>query len=313
MEVFDLHPRCARPERGSPTKRFRGAAGAGGVERQDRRGRGRHRGHLLLHGRGREPGRQPVGDRGSGVPGVPQAPGGQDRLVGMSVRFLAIAVTGMAIGLAAEARAASPVSPTGNGRHETSFQAAAKSGAGILRWEFRVASESDAKVVRKMTAEGEPPKTLTWNAKDDAGKPVADGKYLYILQVWDVAGNTSFSEEKTILADSVAPTFTISAEALPDAVAVASLSGADAGESGFAKWRVQAQNASGQSVRVFAGDGTPPKELVWDLRDANGNTVPEGKYALVGMGEDGAGNKSDAARAEVDLTGKSAPPIPLSF
>jgi len=237
--------------------------------------------------------------------------GTQGRSHAIPLAMLAIGATLFA---GAEVRAASPVSPSGNGRHETNFQpTVSKTEAGIARWEFRIASEVDAKIVHKVVGEGELPKTITWDSKDDSGKPVPDGKYLYIMQVWDGAGNTSFSEEKTVLADSVAPSFTLSAEALPDAVAVATLAGNDAGESGFSKWRVEAQNASGQSVRVFTGEGLPPKELVWDLRDASQNTVPDGKYALVGTGEDGAGNRSETARAEVDLTGKSAPPIPLSF
>src|SRR2546422_1078383 len=69
-------------------------------------------------------------------------------------------------------QAAAPVSPTGNGRHETSFQAAVSyPGAGVVRWEFRVASDRDAKVVRKIVGDGVPPKAITWNSKDDAGKP----------------------------------------------------------------------------------------------------------------------------------------------
>lgn len=210
------------------------------------------------------------------------------------------------------AHAAQPISPSGNGRHSTTFQVQAKSSAAITHWEFRIARESDGKVLRTQKGTDQPPKELSWDGKDDKGRSVADGRYLYVLQVWDEAGNTSFSEEKTIDVDSTAPAIALSVEALPDSMAVMALTAPD-DPTGYGKWKVEVHSPQQAVVRSFSGEGAPPKEVLWDLRDDRGQLVPEGKYDASFYAEDGAGNHTDPVTAAVDLSGMAAPALPLSF
>jgi hypothetical protein len=61
---------------------------------------------------------------------------------------------------------------------------------------------------------------------------------------------------------------------------------------GIDRWRLVVADSRGQTVRTFEGNGTPPKEIVWDGRAADGSFVTPGvTYSYVFEAKDKAGNK----------------------
>lgn len=61
---------------------------------------------------------------------------------------------------------------------------------------------------------------------------------------------------------------------------------------GVERWKLTVADSRGQAVRVYEGEGDPPKEIVWDGRTANGATVTPGvTYSYVFEAKDKAGNK----------------------
>ena len=58
------------------------------------------------------------------------------------------------------------------------------------------------------------------------------------------------------------------------------------------RWRLVVANARGETVRTIEGKGSPPREIAWDGRAADGTTVtPNLTYSYVFEARDKAGNK----------------------
>ena len=61
---------------------------------------------------------------------------------------------------------------------------------------------------------------------------------------------------------------------------------------GVERWKLTVADSRGQAVRVYQGEGDPPKEIVWDGRGTNGAGVSPGvTYSYVFEAKDKAGNK----------------------
>lgn len=61
---------------------------------------------------------------------------------------------------------------------------------------------------------------------------------------------------------------------------------------GVERWALVVANSRGETVRVFDGKGSPPKEIVWDGRSTDGEPVAPGlTYSYVLEAYDKAGNK----------------------
>jgi hypothetical protein len=61
---------------------------------------------------------------------------------------------------------------------------------------------------------------------------------------------------------------------------------------GVERWALVVANSRGETVRVFDGKSSPPKEIVWDGRSADGDPVAPGlTYSYVLEAYDKAGNK----------------------
>jgi hypothetical protein len=59
-----------------------------------------------------------------------------------------------------------------------------------------------------------------------------------------------------------------------------------------ARWRLLVVNARAESVAVFQGEGSPPREIAWDGRSTSGTPVlPGASYSYLFEARDKAGNK----------------------
>jgi hypothetical protein len=59
-----------------------------------------------------------------------------------------------------------------------------------------------------------------------------------------------------------------------------------------ARWRLLVVNARAESVAVFQGEGSPPREIAWDGRSTDGSPVlPGASYSYLFEARDKAGNK----------------------
>ena len=60
-------------------------------------------------------------------------------------------------------------------------------------------------------------------------------------------------------------------------------------------------------VRSFSWTETPEEELIWDGRDSDGNSVPDGEYEYILTGTDRAGNVSSSTPIVVELDTRETP------
>lgn len=90
-------------------------------------------------------------------------------------------------GFSAEARALPAVfSPTGS-EPVTRFALKARTRAAAAGWKLEILDASGL-VVRTFAGAGQPPADVTWDGKDAAGRPLADGSYTYRLHVSESGG-----------------------------------------------------------------------------------------------------------------------------
>jgi hypothetical protein len=113
---------------------------------------------------------------------------GMTHRVGVSFRFGGFHATSLAD---------PPVfSPLGQ-QSVTKFHLKAKTKAGTSDWALEITDKS-GQVIRRFGGKGTPPAHVMWDGKDEAGLPLPDGNYGYMLVVHDDEGREITSRERLV-------------------------------------------------------------------------------------------------------------------
>jgi hypothetical protein len=94
-------------------------------------------------------------------------------------------------------------SPTGQ-QSVTRFQLKSRTKAEAAEWSMEIYDKSE-EVVRRFGGQGVPPPHITWDGKDEAGLPLADGTYRYQLAVVDDEGRVVESREESVEISTAGP------------------------------------------------------------------------------------------------------------
>ncbi len=147
--------------------------------------------------------------------------------------------------------------------------------------------------VRTFRFGGNPPATVVWDGRDDAGRLATDGRYAYLVSSTDRAGNTgkanlSIVELNTEKADLILQANTVAfspnGDNVKDSIVFTPiLKAATAVE----RYTLTITNAEKQTVKVITGTGRVPATLTWNgIADpaggaATGTRAPDGSYGAV--------------------------------
>lgn len=138
--------------------------------------------------------------------------------------------------------------------------------------------------IRTVTWSGLPDAQIIWNGRRDDGRLASDGSYFYTLSSTDGAGNSGSSSPATIVIDTSGAEVSLQAEYeafSPNAdgtldrqrFAVRTDRPAD-----VASYELEVTTVSGEVTRVFAGEGSVPRELAWDGTRADGRRASDDEY-----------------------------------
>ncbi|MDR0383311.1 MAG: Ig-like domain repeat protein, partial [Spirochaetaceae bacterium] len=139
-------------------------------------------------------------------------------------------------------------------------------------------------VVRGFDLGGRPASEIAWNGLSDSGTLCPDGDYTYRVQCADLAGNYASVTSLPFTLDNSATELILSAspeafspngDGVQDSVR---FSLASKSESGVVQYRLDITDQAGNTLRSFAGNGSPPSSIVWDGRTDGGAAAPDGFY-----------------------------------
>jgi outer membrane protein OmpA-like peptidoglycan-associated protein/flagellar hook assembly protein FlgD len=184
----------------------------------------------------------------------------------------------------------------------------------IKDWRLQVAPAAGGSA-RNITGSGKVPETLLWDGKTDGGRVAPDGDYLATLTVNYKSGQTPVAQSPKFALDTTPPAATVFADPVlfspngdgqKDTVA---LSQETSRESAWKATISFANPPAGTDpvVRSFAWTGAAPKSVSWNGVNAQGITVPDGRYLYVLEATDAAGNYGKSAPAEIRVDNRSTP------
>lgn len=180
---------------------------------------------------------------------------------------------------------------------------------GVERFEMRLL-DSSGQVVARITDDGVPAESYTWDGRGAGGSVVADGDYRVELEVVYRHGNRPQAISPRIVVDTQAPRLRVRATDeifSPDGDGDKDRIVFEQSSSTEERWEAAIVDANGRRQRTweFSGELTA---LTWDGTDDEGEVVPDGTYRYEVTGVDAGGNRSQARTApfridtrEVDL------------
>ena len=203
-------------------------------------------------------------------------------------------------------------SPNGDGvKDQVTFKLAFPEGISISSWKLEI-FESAAKgelgpLIQSFSGKGSPPKELKWDGHDNSSRLVADGTYLFTMQVLTPAGNKQAIPPSPIIVDRVPPQAAVSVDLSlfsPNGDGIKdectfSMSASDA--NGLYGWLLTIKDKDGAAVRTMRGKGAPPAAAKWDGRGDFEEDVPDGAYTFELTVDDLAGNRVTTAPQPVAI------------
>lgn len=199
----------------------------------------------------------------------------------------------------------------GSAKPTARFSMQSEDASALNSWLLRIKSPS---AVKSFFGQGEPPASVVWDGRTDAGDPAPNGDYSFTLAVRDRAGNTTTTSPQTVRIDRTEPVMQV--EAKP---AVFSPNGDGARDAvsfeitppavrkRIEKWTLSIDDLRGKPVRSFDGAGDPPRELPWDGSGFDGKTVADGAYSYTFLTVDQAGNRGLTIPKTVVVDTKAPP------
>jgi outer membrane protein OmpA-like peptidoglycan-associated protein/flagellar hook assembly protein FlgD len=174
-------------------------------------------------------------------------------------------------------------SPNGDGRRD--FIPLEALTGGNDEWKGSV-TDSTGRIIRTWNWTGMAPE-LSWDARDEAGNIVPDGRYRFTLESADEAGNSTRLGIEDIIVDARIPRVFLTSS--PGAIAPRGGSGAEEArfgiicsiQDGIEDWNLELRDEQGTPLRVFAGNSAaPPGTVNWDGLAEDGS-VREGRFTPV--------------------------------
>lgn len=182
----------------------------------------------------------------------------------------------------------------------------------IENWSLSV-KDMKGRALKMFEGLGEPPRAISWDGKDAAGKIAADGIYAYSFLTVDQAGNRGFALPKNLVLDTTPPQATIDLKPL-----LLSPNGDGFGDNGtyhmevveangIRSYALEIKDDVGTLKKAFRGEETPAKQLQWAGQDSSDKTLVDGKYSYTLTLADRAGNKTtvEPKELQIDVT----PPV----
>ena len=166
-------------------------------------------------------------------------------------------------------------------------------GLQIFLFEIRDASGN---VVKSLNSNASPA-TIPWDGRDNSGKTLPDGSYIYTLKLKYSFGDEPVSSPKIIRIDTAAPVIACTAD---DTIFSPNNDGRKEtltirqetkGEPGD-QYDAAFIDGNNKTVRKYHWTGKIPENLVWNGLDDAGKDAPEGLYRYEIQGVDAAGNRA---------------------
>ncbi len=172
---------------------------------------------------------------------------------------------------------------------------------GEKSWTGKIIDAEKNQVVREYNFDDSLPEKIVWDGLDKNGKFVDDGKYRYVLEVTEPAGNFAMTESdvftldtsETELALSFSPgAFSPDGDGVQDRISIAPAAKAT---SGIQSYELQILSESRSVVKTFSGTGKIPSAFVWDGTDDGGKKCADGNYSAVIKAVASSGTAAEAS------------------
>jgi flagellar hook assembly protein FlgD/outer membrane protein OmpA-like peptidoglycan-associated protein len=171
-------------------------------------------------------------------------------------------------------------SPDGDGLKDT--MPILQSSSNERLWRSWVESVDDGRRVRTWETSGEL-RDFEWDGTDDDGTVVPDGRYRYVMNSMDAAGNAVTVRTLPFRSDTrdVEVQLRVSERAFGptgnNIKETATFEPRSNIEEGIAEWDLRILNTAGETVRTATGDESL-EPFVWDGRNDAGEESPDGEY-----------------------------------
>lgn len=181
-------------------------------------------------------------------------------------------------------------------------------------WTGKIIDENNS-AVKSFDFDSSLPASVEWDGLDDNGQFVKDGKYKYVLEVSELAGNCNAVEtkefvldtSKTELALSVSPAaFSPNGDGIHDKVVLTPAVKASSGIDSY-----ELKISSGAVVKTFKGTGKIPASFTWDGLSDDGTRCADGTYSAVIKTVANSGTEAEASSQEF-IIDTVAPSIKIS-
>lgn len=190
------------------------------------------------------------------------------------------------------------ISPNADGyKDEASFKLEVRSFSRIQEWTLKISDKLGA-AHRSFSGRGDVPGVVSWRGERDDKRPMADGDYVYALEVVDVAGNRVSSPAQPIRIDTAKPELVLSLS--PDLFSPngdgtkddASFLPGYKDASPAAEWQIEVRDPSKRTVKTFSGKDKLPLSVPWKGGLEEGRALPDGSYTYVFSAADEVGNRA---------------------
>ncbi len=177
------------------------------------------------------------------------------------------------------------LTPDGDGNNDSLH--ISQSGSIEARWTGGFISAEGIRIRSFAWTDGSP-ESFSWDGRDDEGRFAADGKYSYLLEAEDAAGNRGEAHLANLVLDTEATPLAISIGSFvlstdPDAASPPVVAIIKAPRlRGLQSWSIKVISDSERTVREWRGStqglALLPSSVAFDGRDIEGESVPDGKY-----------------------------------
>ncbi len=180
--------------------------------------------------------------------------------------------------------------------------------ANCVRWRIRLRKAHSTSWITIKEGDGKLPDEIDWDGTTPDGDRLKEGRYYYIIELFDIDYNIIASEERLLIIDFTPPIVLVFAEpttimptASPDADIPRIIYFTTAAEdtlSGVMEWSLTISDSE-DIYREFTGDDMPPETIQWDGRDDLQELNVGGKFTYMLTATDNAGNKTESGIGEV--------------
>ncbi|AHC15145.1 gliding motility-associated C-terminal domain-containing protein [Salinispira pacifica] len=183
-------------------------------------------------------------------------------------------------------------SPNGDGNKDVQeFTTRVSNNDQVESYRFTI-ENVDGEQLRSISGTGEVPENISWDGRDDQGRPVEDNLYIAKLEVELRNRSVGSAQTRSFQLDTVYPEISLDSDYL-----IFSPNGDENKDSLTIRQRSTPEelfearilNAEGEAVRSYFWEGSI-ENLTWDGLDEFGNLAPNGEYSYEIRVEDPAGN-----------------------